>query len=55
MERYLVIAPHTQEECVKVIKVIEAMGSVTRWIGDAKMASIAGGLLSKQTVAMRRC
>lgn len=31
MDRYLVISPHTLEDCAKVIKVIETMGSVTRW------------------------
>lgn len=31
MDRYLVISPHTVEDCTKVIKVIETMGSVTRW------------------------
>jgi hypothetical protein len=31
MDRYLVISPHTVEDCTKVIKTVEAMGSVTRW------------------------
>ncbi|MGH2567673.1 MAG: hypothetical protein ACRDGA_04995 [Bacteroidota bacterium] len=31
MNRYLLIAPHTIEDCSKVIKVIEAVSSVTRW------------------------
>ncbi len=26
MDRYLVIAPHTRQECVQAIKVIEAVG-----------------------------
>lgn len=31
MERYLVISPHTPEDCAKAIKQIESVGSLTRF------------------------
>ena len=31
MDRYIIISPHTPEDCIKAIKIIEAAGSVTRW------------------------
>ena len=31
MDRYLVVSPHTVEDCAKAIRVIEAAGSFTRW------------------------
>ncbi|HEY5616047.1 MAG TPA: hypothetical protein VIL52_08480 [Bacteroidota bacterium] len=31
MDRYLVISPHTQQDCVKALKNIVFAGNVTRW------------------------
>jgi hypothetical protein len=31
MNRYLIIAPHTAEDCTKVIKQVEAQGVITRY------------------------
>jgi hypothetical protein len=45
MDRYLVIAPHTHEECVKAIKVIEAVGSVTRWDWGCKDGEHCGWVI----------
>jgi hypothetical protein len=45
MDRYLVIAPHTQEECMKAIKVIKAVGSVTRWDWGCKDGEHCGWVI----------
>jgi len=31
MNRYLVITPHTPEECTKALKQVEALGVITRY------------------------
>ncbi|MCI0707306.1 MAG: hypothetical protein L0Y80_07485 [Ignavibacteriae bacterium] len=31
MNRYLVVSPHTQEDCAKAIKIVEAASGLTRW------------------------
>ena len=31
MDRYLIISPHTQKDCVKALKNIESASGITRW------------------------
>ncbi|HWP81033.1 MAG TPA: hypothetical protein VNN76_00070 [Bacteroidota bacterium] len=31
MDRYLIVVPHTAQECTKALKQIEAIGSITRF------------------------
>ncbi len=31
MNRYIVVSPHTPEDCVKAIKQVEAIGSITHF------------------------
>lgn len=31
MNRYLIISPHTSEDCVKAVKQVEAIGTITHY------------------------
>lgn len=31
MNRYLIVSPHSAEECTKVLKQVEAIGAITRY------------------------
>ena len=45
MERYLVISPHTVEDCAKVITQIEAVGSLTRFDWGCKDGEHTGWVI----------
>ncbi|HEY4612044.1 MAG TPA: hypothetical protein VII11_03590 [Bacteroidota bacterium] len=45
MDRYLVVSPHTVEDCMKAIKVIEAQGSITRWDWGCKDGEHCGWVI----------
>ena len=43
MDRYLIETPHTVEECLDLIKVLNAQGYLWNFDWDAKLASTADG------------
>ena len=45
MERYLVISPHTAEDCAKAIKQIESVGSLTRFDWGCKDGEHTGWVI----------
>ena len=45
MERYIVILPHTQEECVRALKQIEAIGMITHFDWGCKDGEHVGWVI----------
>ena len=45
MDRYLIISPHTQADCVKALRNIETAGSVTRWDWGCKDGDHTGWVI----------
>ncbi|HET6273188.1 MAG TPA: hypothetical protein VFG32_09410 [Bacteroidota bacterium] len=49
MERYLIVSPHTDEDCMRVLQQIEATGYITRFDWGCKDGDHTGWVIVEAT------